>query len=50
MGKLYAPPELIDLYKTKIVPKAFCVSPNYFEAELLTGIKIIDEESALNAI
>ena len=50
MGKLYAPVELIDLYKTKIVPKAYCVSPNYFEAELLTGIKIVDEETALQAM
>ena len=50
MGKLYAPPELIDLYKSKIVPKAYCVSPNQFEAELLTGIKIVDEETALQAM
>ena len=37
-GKLYAPAELIGLYRDLIIPKAFLVCPNQFEAEQLTGL------------
>ena len=41
-GKLYAPAELVGLYKEKIIPRAYIVTPNQFEAELLVDAKIVD--------
>ena len=35
-GKLYVPPELVDAYREALVPLAAVVTPNQFEAELLT--------------
>ncbi|XP_011300369.1 pyridoxal kinase [Fopius arisanus] len=39
-GKTYVPDELIEIYKTEIVPLADIVTPNQFEFELLTDVKI----------
>ena len=39
-GKLYVPKELVSLFQSKIIPLADIVTPNQFEAETLTGIKI----------
>ena len=36
-GKLYVPPELVGAYREALVPLAAVVTPNQFEAELLTG-------------
>ncbi|KAK3426345.1 hypothetical protein EUGRSUZ_F02818 [Eucalyptus grandis] len=37
-GKLYIPQELVTVYREKVVPVASMLTPNQFEAELLTGI------------
>ncbi|XP_076183301.1 pyridoxal kinase [Ptiloglossa arizonensis] len=39
-GKLYVPETLIEIYKTEIVPLADIITPNQFEAELLSDTKI----------
>ncbi|XP_053397690.1 pyridoxal kinase-like [Mercenaria mercenaria] len=49
-GKMYVPEELMPVYRDVIVPKADIVTPNQFEAELLTGIKITSEAEALKAM
>jgi len=49
-GKLYVAPELIPLFREKLVPLADIAVPNQFEAEQLTGIKITNLEEALQAI
>ncbi|KAJ7562689.1 hypothetical protein O6H91_03G080500 [Diphasiastrum complanatum] len=48
-GKLYIKPELVPLYKDKVVPLASMLTPNQFEAELLTGCSIHSEADALEA-
>jgi pyridoxine kinase len=48
-GKLYVPAELVGIYRDDIVPLATMLTPNQFEAELLTGMTISNEEEALNA-
>jgi pyridoxine kinase len=35
-SKFYVPEELVDLFRTKIIPKSYMVTPNQFEAENLT--------------
>ncbi|CAH8529025.1 unnamed protein product [Schistosoma turkestanicum] len=49
-GKLYVPPELVQIYQEKILPLSDVILPNQFEAEILSGIQITDEKSALNCI
>jgi len=48
-GKLYVPAELTEIYKEEIVPLATILTPNQFEAELLTGHTISSEVEALAA-
>lgn len=38
-GKIYVSPEVVPIYKS-LLPRADCATPNHFEAELLTDIKI----------
>ncbi|WVZ05107.1 hypothetical protein V8G54_018453 [Vigna mungo] len=38
-GKLYVPQELVSVYREKVVPVASMLTPNQFEAELLTVLK-----------
>lgn len=38
-GKIYVSPEVVPIYKS-LLPRANCATPNHFEAELLTDIKI----------
>ncbi|KAG5535371.1 hypothetical protein RHGRI_023210 [Rhododendron griersonianum] len=38
-GKLYVPPELVAVYREKVVPVASMLTPNQFEAEQLTGLR-----------
>ncbi|KAL3882910.1 hypothetical protein ACJMK2_029212 [Sinanodonta woodiana] len=47
---LYVPAELMPVYRDVIVPLADIVTPNQFEAELLTGMKINTEKDALQAM
>lgn len=39
-GRLYVPAALVDVYRDEVVPFAYALLPNQFEAELLTGITI----------
>ncbi|XP_051126741.1 pyridoxal kinase-like [Andrographis paniculata] len=48
-GKLYVPQELVSVYKEKVVPVASMLTPNQFEAELLTGSSIVSEEDGREA-
>lgn len=36
-GQFYAPAELLQTYREAVVPRAFMLMPNQFEAELLSG-------------
>uniref|UniRef100_A0A7N0VKD2 pyridoxal kinase n=1 Tax=Kalanchoe fedtschenkoi TaxID=63787 RepID=A0A7N0VKD2_KALFE len=48
-GKLYVPPELVSVYRGKVVPVASMLTPNQFEAEELTGFRIVSEQDGLDA-
>ena len=48
-GKFYVPPELVPLYKEKVIPVADVVTPNQFEVEQLTGIRIESIDDAKKA-
>lgn len=43
-GRIYVSESVIPLYKS-LLPKATCATPNYFEAELLTDVRILDAQS-----
>ncbi|GAA5883800.1 hypothetical protein JCM16303_002379 [Sporobolomyces ruberrimus] len=43
-GRIYVSESVIPLYKS-LLPKATCATPNYFEAELLTDVRILDADS-----
>lgn len=49
-GKFYVPEELAPLFKTKIIPKAYMITPNQFEAEQITGRQIQSEQDAFEVI
>jgi len=42
-------PQAIDLLCRRLIPLARVVTPNIFEAEAMTGVRVRDEESALEA-
>lgn len=48
-GEFYVPKELVEVYKTVVIPKADVVTPNQFETEQLTGIKVETTEDARRA-
>ncbi|PON77434.1 Pyridoxal phosphate (active vitamin B6) biosynthesis, pyridoxal kinase [Parasponia andersonii] len=48
-GKLYVPPELVSVYREKVVPVASMLTPNQFEAERLTGSRIESESDGREA-
>ncbi|KAJ0098786.1 hypothetical protein Patl1_21331 [Pistacia atlantica] len=48
-GKLYVPPELVLVYREKVVPVASMLTPNQFEAEQLTGLRIVSEADGREA-
>ncbi|KAL8263312.1 hypothetical protein R6Q59_024661 [Mikania micrantha] len=48
-GKLYVPPELVSVYREKVVPVASMLTPNQFEAEQLTGFRIVSEQDGREA-
>lgn len=48
-GKFYVKPELVPVYREKVVPVATMLTPNHFEAEQLTGRRIETEADALEA-
>jgi pyridoxine kinase len=49
-GKYYVPVELVDIYRNKVLPRAYMVTPNQFEAELISGVTIRTEADAIAAI
>eukprot|EP00122_Pirum_gemmata_P011684 Pgem_evm1s10827 len=49
-GHLYVPAELVPLYLDEVMPLADFLTPNQFEAEQLTGIKIECWDSAEKAL
>ncbi|KAM9343214.1 pyridoxal kinase-like [Pholidichthys leucotaenia] len=49
-GAMYVPENLLPVYKDKVVPLADILTPNQFEAELLTGRKINSEEDAIEVM
>ncbi|GER48082.1 pyridoxal kinase [Striga asiatica] len=48
-GKLYVPQEMVSVYREKVVPVASMLTPNQFEAELLTGSRILSEQDGREA-
>jgi pyridoxine kinase len=46
-GKCYVKQEVVDVMRETLVPLATVCTPNAFEAELLTGIKVEDEVSEM---
>ncbi|XP_045708383.1 pyridoxal kinase-like isoform X2 [Phyllostomus hastatus] len=46
-GSMYVPEDLLPVYKEKVVPVADIITPNQFEAELLSGRKIHSQDEAL---
>lgn len=48
-GSFYVPEELLDFYKTRLIPIAYAITPNYFETELLTGLSINTIDDAKRA-
>uniref|UniRef100_A0A3Q2QK91 Pyridoxal kinase n=1 Tax=Fundulus heteroclitus TaxID=8078 RepID=A0A3Q2QK91_FUNHE len=49
-GLLYVPENLLPVYKNEVVPLADILTPNQFEAELLTGRKIKTEDDAVEVM
>ncbi|XP_039054501.1 pyridoxal kinase-like [Hibiscus syriacus] len=48
-GKLYVPEDLASVYREKVVPVASMMTPNQFEAELLTKLRIGSETDGREA-
>ncbi|GMH04346.1 hypothetical protein Nepgr_006185 [Nepenthes gracilis] len=48
-GTFYVPPELASVYREKVVPVASMLTPNQFEAEQLTGFRIVSEQDGREA-
>ncbi|OMJ21725.1 Pyridoxal kinase [Smittium culicis] len=48
-GKMYVSEDLIELYKNELCPLANLVTPNQFEAELISGIKINTIKDTIDA-
>lgn len=48
-GAMYVPESLIPIYQNEILPLADICTPNQFEAERLTGLKIESEADAWKA-
>lgn len=48
-GKMYADADLLSVYRDVLTPLADIITPNQFEAELLTGMKIRNEYDAIRA-
>ncbi|XP_019379419.1 PREDICTED: pyridoxal kinase [Gavialis gangeticus] len=49
-GSMYVPKDLLPVYRDKVVPVADIITPNQFEAELLTGRKIHTEKEAIEVM
>ncbi|UYV78968.1 PDXK [Cordylochernes scorpioides] len=49
-GHWYVPQELLPVYRDQLVPLADIITPNQFEAELLTGLKLDSEAAVVQAL
>lgn len=49
-GTMYVPQDLLPVYRDKVVPVADIITPNQFEAELLSGRKIHSQEEAFEVM
>ncbi|KAM9317500.1 pyridoxal kinase [Gastrophryne carolinensis] len=49
-GSMYVPEELLPVYKDLVVPVANIITPNQFEAELLTEQKICTQQDAVRVM
>lgn len=49
-GAMYVPENLLPIYRNKVVPAADIITPNQFEAELLTGRNISSEKDAVEVM
>ncbi|XP_068127139.1 pyridoxal kinase [Hyperolius riggenbachi] len=49
-GSMYVPEDLMPVYKNLVVPVANIITPNQFEAELLTGQKICSRQDAIQVM
>ncbi|XP_002723871.1 pyridoxal kinase [Oryctolagus cuniculus] len=49
-GSMYVPEDLLPVYRDQVVPVADIITPNQFEAELLSGRKIRSQEEALEVM
>lgn len=49
-GTMYVPENLLPIYKEKVVPVSDLLTPNQFEAELLTGRKISSQKDAVEVM
>uniref|UniRef100_A0A8C7UEP2 Pyridoxal kinase n=1 Tax=Oncorhynchus mykiss TaxID=8022 RepID=A0A8C7UEP2_ONCMY len=49
-GSMYVPENILPVYRDKVVAVADILTPNQFEAELLTGRKISTEKDALEVM
>lgn len=49
-GKMYVPKDILPVYRDIVVPLADILTPNQFEAELITGIPMKDLDGALKII
>merc|ERR1711916_5063 len=50
LGRLYVPEELIHIYSNQVIQFADIITPNQFECELLSNMKIDSEEKAWDAL
>ncbi|PZC81411.1 hypothetical protein B5X24_HaOG212616 [Helicoverpa armigera] len=49
-GKMYVPEDILPVYRDIVVPLADVITPNQYEAELMTGMKVNDLDGALKVI
>ncbi|KAG8225003.1 hypothetical protein J437_LFUL006014 [Ladona fulva] len=49
-GQMYVPKEMLPIYRDRIIPLANILTPNQYEAELLTGEKINNLDDAVRAM
>lgn len=49
-GAMYVPENLLPIYRDKVVPAADIITPNQFEAQLLTGRSISSEKDAVEVM
>ncbi|XP_041979225.1 pyridoxal kinase [Aricia agestis] len=49
-GQMYVPDEILPVYRDVLVPLADILTPNQFEAELITGISMKNQDGAVKVI